>query len=177
MTNENASTPDLERVKAVYNRYVEARNALLEELQLKGKSNRDPLSEFSEWLVAVLVKGTLAENRVQKGWDVLTPNGEKIQVKYLANSADSGVNWHTIQTNELMNSYAVVIFEALLPQAVIIFPVINLAEVGTKLGKKHGHLDTTLQLTRANYRNILENIAEFNGSGVRVYLPPNWLLQ
>lgn len=56
--------------KLFINRYVEARNALLEELQLKGKSNRDPLSEFSEWLVAVLVKGNSAENRVQKGWDV-----------------------------------------------------------------------------------------------------------
>jgi hypothetical protein len=59
--------PDLSRVQAAYQRYMEARNALLDELQLKRRSNRDPLSEFSEWLVAALVDGTLADSPVQPG--------------------------------------------------------------------------------------------------------------
>jgi hypothetical protein len=60
--------PDLSRVFAVYQRYIDARNALLDELKLKRLSNRDPLAEFSEWLVAALVDGVLADSPVQKGW-------------------------------------------------------------------------------------------------------------
>lgn len=169
--------PDLTRVQAAYQRYVEARNALLDELQLKRRSNRDPLAEFSEWLVAALAVGTLADSPVQPGWDVRTPDDEKIQVKYLANPADSWVNEHSIQVSELMDSYAIVIFEALLPQAVIVFPVRNLAAIGTKLHKRHGNLDTTLQFTRANYRQIRKDAAGFKALGVRLYLPPNWVLE
>jgi hypothetical protein len=177
--SEANTIPDLSRVHDIYNKYVEARNALLEELQLKGKSNRDPLSEFSEWLVKALVNGTLAENRVQKGWDVLSPTKERIQVKYLANSAGSGVNWHTIQVSEQMDSYALVIFEALLPKGVIIFPVNDLAKVGVALRKRHTNLDTTLQFTAKNYYDILKNVAKFKDLGVRLYVyeQPNWILK
>jgi hypothetical protein len=168
---------DLARVRAAYERYVEARNTLLDELHLGRRSNRDPLAEFSEWLVAALVGGTLADSPVQKGWDVMTPAGEKIQVKYLANSTDdSWANEHKIEIKELMDSYAIVIFEALLPQAIIIFPVRNLAAIGTKLGKRHGNLDTTLQFTRTNYLKIRQDTAGFSSLGVRLYLPPDWVL-
>jgi hypothetical protein len=169
--------PDLSRVQAAYKRYVEARNALLEELQLKRRSNRDPLAEFSEWLIAALVGGTLADSPVQPGWDVLTPDNEKIQVKYLANPADSWVNEHCVQVSSLMDSYAIVIFEALLPQAIIVFPARNLAAVGVKLGKRHGNLDTTLQFTRANYHQIRKDPAGFKALGVHLYLPPAWELE
>jgi len=74
--------PDLSRIQAIYQHYVDARNALLDELQLKRRSNRDPLAEFSEWLVAALVDGTLADSPVQPGWDVKTQDNHKTQVKY-----------------------------------------------------------------------------------------------
>ena len=170
-------TADLSRVLAVYQRYVEARNALLDELHLSWHSNRDPLVEFSEWLVAALVGGTLAESPVQKDWDVRGPDGEKIQVKYLANSTEHWVNEHLVQVNEQMDRYAIVIVESLMPQAVVIFPARNLEAVGAALGKRHSHLDTTLQFTQANYRQILGSIAHFKTLGVAVYLPPDWSLQ
>ena len=46
---------DLSRVQHASQRYVQARNALLDALHLRRKSNGDPLAEFSEWLVAALV--------------------------------------------------------------------------------------------------------------------------
>ncbi len=168
---------DLSHLLEVYERYIDARNILLDELQLKGRSNRDPLPEFSERLVAALVEGDLADSRVQPGWDVQGTDGEKIQVKCLSNSTDEWVNGITIEVNRLMDSYAMVIFKALLPQAVIFFPARNLAAVGNALGKLHGNLDSTLQFTRANYRQILSNPSWFKGLGVRVYLPPDWALQ
>lgn len=169
--------PDLSRVLAAYQRYVEARNALLDELHLKRRSNRDPLSEFSEWLVAALVEGNLADSPVQKDWDVRGSDGEMIQVKYLANPADRWVNEHEIRVNEPMGSYALVIFEALLPQAVVVFPARNLGAVGAALGKQHGNLGSTLQFTRANYRQICNSAARFKMLGVRLYLAPDWTLQ
>lgn len=166
------SAPDLARVLAVYERYIEARNALLRELNLQ--SNRDPLSEFSEWLVAALVKGTLAGSRVQKGWDVRTPDGNRVQVKYLANPSDHWVNEHEIKFTDDMDNYAIVFFEALLPQAVIIFPAYDLMKVGHALGKRHPNLDKSLQFTRANYRQILSNPSLFTALGVRQFVAPEW---
>jgi len=167
----------LEKVLAAYQKYIDGRNALLDELNLSQRSNRDPLSEFSEWLVAALVDGKLAESRVQKGWDVSTASDEKIQVKYLANPADRWVNEHHIVINEYMTAYALVLYEALLPTAVIIFPVTGLQKVGMLLGKKHGNLETTIQFTRQNYHRIKDNPATFAGLGVRLYLAPDWKLQ
>ena len=169
--------PDLSRVLNAYQRYVEARNALLDELQLNRRSNRDPLSEFSEWLVAALVDGVLADSPVQKDWDVQESSGQKIQVKYLANSVERWINEQTILVNDHMDSYAIVIFEALLPQAIVIFPARNLAAVGMALGKRHSNLDITLQFTQVNYRQICNSVNRFKSLGVRLYLAPNWLLQ
>lgn len=168
---------DLSHVVAAYQRYVEARTILLDALKLKRHSNRDPLSEFSEWLVATLVGGVLAESPVQKDWDVQRPDGERIQVKYLANSGEHyWVNEHEVKVNDGMDSYALVIFEALMPQAVIIFPAHNLRAIGMELGKRHKNPDTTLQFTRANYRRIQDNTTRFEGLGVRLYLPSAWSL-
>ncbi|MBL8132081.1 MAG: hypothetical protein JNL42_09510 [Anaerolineae bacterium] len=167
----------LEKVLSTYQKYIEARNALLDELNLTQRSNRDPLSEFSEWLVAALVNGSLAASRVQKGWDVSTASGEKIQVKYLANPSDKWVNEHLVVVNEFMTAYALVLYEALLPVAVIIFPATGLESVGMALGKKHGNLKTTIQFTRYNYWKIRDNPATFAAVGVRLFRAPDWKLQ
>lgn len=49
------------------------------------ESNRDPLSEFPEQLVAALSEGLTATNQVQTAWDVTDGDGSLVQVKYLAN--------------------------------------------------------------------------------------------
>jgi hypothetical protein len=57
------------------NAYRVARQALLETLGL-GQSNRDPLAEFAEHLVAALWGGQLAESRVQANYDLTSADGQ-----------------------------------------------------------------------------------------------------
>lgn len=56
-------------------------------------SNRDPVPEVAEHLVADILGGTLAPpSRVQAAWDVETPAG-KVQVRTLSNTgADAWIN-------------------------------------------------------------------------------------
>ncbi|MBO8158462.1 hypothetical protein [Thermosyntropha sp.] len=53
--------------------FLSYRTARLEFLNYIGcvESNRDPLAETSEHLVALLTGGELVKNRVQKGYDVV----------------------------------------------------------------------------------------------------------
>jgi hypothetical protein len=111
------------------------------------------------------------------GWDVRGPDDERIQVKYLANPVGRWVNEHEIRVNERMDSYAIVIYEALLPQAVIVFPKYNLEVVGAPLGKRSSNLDIGFWFTQANYRHVCNEIAIFNTLGIRLYLAPDWTLQ
>src|SRR3954451_5491133 len=87
--------------------YRDARLRLLGLLEVP-VSNRDPLAEFAERLVAALTGGTPSENRNEPGWDVRLPGGVTVQVKYLANGATgrwvnehpvhrvTGVDWDTV---------------------------------------------------------------------------------
>lgn len=150
--------------------YRDARLSLLGDLGIP-QSCRDPLSEFAEQLVAALVGGTLADNRVQKGWDVREPNGDTIQVKYLANAAHgSWVNWHTIEPTEHQDWWALVIFLDLMPKAVYLFPSADLTPICQALGKRHGNQDTTLQFTKNNHRDISADPKRFEALGMRVFL-------
>ncbi len=82
---------DSERVSALVEaleRYREARLELLGVLGLP-LSNREPLAEWSEHLVAAVLDGKLAESPVKSGWDMMTPAGEKVQVRSLNNRAAS----------------------------------------------------------------------------------------
>lgn len=79
--------------------YRNARKNFLETLGCQS-SNRDPLSEFAERIVHAILGGELASSRTQKGYALVTAAGEKIQVKYLANSGDVWVNEHEIRFNE-----------------------------------------------------------------------------
>ena len=69
---------------SLYRTYSEARRQFLRTLGCDD-SCRDPLSEFAERLVNQQLGGTLATSRVQKGYDLETPDGRRVQVKYLAN--------------------------------------------------------------------------------------------
>lgn len=80
---------------AALNAYRIARQALLIRLGLPS-SNRDPLAEFSEHLVAALTGGTLATSRVQARYDLVLGDSTTVQVRYLANPAGPWVNEHLV---------------------------------------------------------------------------------
>lgn len=151
-----------------FQEYRRARLALLERLGCP-HSNRDPLAEFSERLVASLLGGRLAESRVEKGYDVVLPDGGRVQVKYLANPTGTWVNGHTIRFTADMEAYAVVFFVDLQPTTVLIFPREGCAAVAAALGKRHPAQETTLQLTQRNYEQILRQHDRFTALGVDIF--------
>ncbi len=158
-----------ELVEALEN-YREARLKLLAMLGLP-HSNREPLAEWSEHLVAALLDGELAKSPVQPGWDLTTPAGEKVQVRFLANRAGlpgSWVNEHRVIIPPGVDRYAVVVFEALRPLTVLIFPA-DLKVINEKLKKRSKNQGSVLELTRANYLEILQNRVAFEELGVRVW--------
>jgi hypothetical protein len=153
--------------------YRAARRQFLEALGIPA-SNRDPLAEFSERLVAELVGGQLAASRVEKGYDVVGENGCKIQVRYLANPAGKWINEHLVKFDDGGDFYALVIVEALEPVAVIYFPRDGLHAVCHKIGKRHPDQGTTLQLTQRNEKTLLADRAGFRELGIRMWLGPDW---
>lgn len=163
-----AERPKWEELREVFARYAQGRAELLEALGIES-SNRDPLAEFSERIVAALLGGELASNRVQRGWDVMA-DGHHVQVKYLANPGNEvWVNEHHIVVTADMDDYAIVFFEALLPVSAIVFPADRLEAIGAELGKKHPNQATTLQLTRVNYRRLVGEQDRFADLGVRQF--------
>lgn len=163
-----ADRPDWRQLRNAFERYARGRAELLEAIGVAG-SNRDPLAEFSERLVAALLDGELASNRVQRGWDVMA-GGRRVQVKYLANASDEvWVNEHHVHVTADMDDYAIVFFEALLPVSAIVFPCDGLQDIGAELGKKHPNQAATLQLTRVNYRQLMAERDRFAELGVRIY--------
>lgn len=153
--------------------YGRARRALLAGMRLPS-SNRDPLAEVSEHLVCSLLQGTMAESRVQKGWDLMTLDGQQVQVRYLANPADGPwVNEHCVDFRTGgADRYALVVYEGFTLKAVLVFDRRALAAVGDRLDKRHGMRDTTLQLTRRNYLQLLDEREAFAALGVVAHLPP-----
>jgi len=133
------------------------------------ESNRDPLAEASEYLVALLTGGELVKNRVQKGYDVVGSDGKRIQVKYLANPLNENKNGHTIQFPNEADLYAVVVFENLLPRSVLVFTRESVGPVYDRLGKRHKGRGYRLELTKANTETIALNAQEFRAMGIAVY--------
>ncbi len=150
--------------------YAAARQALLREIDACA-SCRDPLAEFSEYVVVRLLNARLAESRVQKGYDAISESGRRIQVKYLSNLSDRWINEHTIIFPPEADDYALVVFESFELRAVLTFPREALAAVGRLLGKRHPHQERTLQLTNRNFRDILAKREAFETVGVGVYQP------
>lgn len=162
-----------ERLVRAFKRYSAARAELLAELGVGG-SNRDPLAEFGERFVAEILGGTLAESRVQKGYDLVDRKGRYVQVRYLANPADRWVNEHLVTFTDGLDAYALVLFENLEPVGLVVFPLGAMTGVGRALGKRHSNQASTLQLTRANWRALIDRRAEFATLGVELFLPPSW---
>jgi hypothetical protein len=154
----------------VFGRYRAAWKDLLTRIHLIPR--RDPLSEFSELLVAELVGGQLADRRVQRGFDVVGPAGERIQVKHLANPGDPGawVDEHLVRVDKRMDAYAIVFFTELRPTSVVLFNRQKLWEVANALGKSHANQKTTLQLTRRDLDSIFADSKAFTALGVRAFV-------
>ncbi|MGH3295203.1 MAG: DUF6998 domain-containing protein [Trebonia sp.] len=62
--------------------------AILRELKSRGviRTENAPVGDYAEYLVATALGGQLAPNS-EKAWDVLSSNGEKLQVKARVASA------------------------------------------------------------------------------------------
>ncbi len=150
--------------------YREARLQLLAVLGLP-YSNREPLAEWSEHLVAALLDGQLAKSPVQPDWDLTTTAGDKVQVRFLANRSGlpgSWINEHRVAIPPGVDRYALVIFEGLRPLTVLILPA-DLRAINARLKKRTKHQKSVLELTRANYLEIVENRTTFEGLGVGIW--------
>jgi len=163
-----ADNPSKQNLISYWETYRYARLNLLNKIGI-AESNKDPMSEFSEVLVSTLLGGKRAENRVQKGYDVLVEK-ERVQVKYLANPENKWINWHTIKFNEYMDKYALVYYEKLNPKAIFIFKVQNLSRLCQLLGKKHKNQDSELQFTKTNYLELINNPEKYVKEGVDVII-------
>ena len=162
--------PSLTADTDLFRAYSDARRQVLAAISCDD-SCRDPLSEFAERLVQDQLGGDLASSRVQKDYDLTTPDGRRVQVKYLANPADGWRNEHHVRFAGEMDDYAVVFFEGFDVTAVVVFAREHIAAVCGRLGKRHPHQDRGLQLTRANLRAILADEAAFAVLGVRCFVP------
>lgn len=157
----------IEEMLTALRTYREARGAFLRALGCD-TSNRDPFAEFSEHLVAGLLDAELAASRVQKGYDATTSDGDRVQVRYLANPGDRWVNEHLVDFRADCDRYALVVFEAFDPKSVVVFQRATLGAVCAALGKRHPNQDVVLQLTERNYRQLLAERADFRRHGVEV---------
>ncbi|MFB7293635.1 hypothetical protein [Actinacidiphila glaucinigra] len=150
--------------------YRAARRTLLAMLGVE-QSNRDPLSEFAERFVAALWGGQLAASRTQPHYDIETPNGEKIQVKYLANASVPWVNEHLVHRLPGVDWYVLVLFEAFEVVGAVGFPP-DLTAICAALGKQHPHQERRLQFTRRNWLAIRDHAEAYRALGMRIWLPP-----
>jgi hypothetical protein len=130
---QSSSRDQVEELRTALMPYRQGRKRLLESLGC-GVSNRDPLAEFSERLVTALLAGELAASRVQKGYDMVTQTGVRVQVRYLANPKDGWVNEHTVRFDKDVDRYALVVFEDLDLLVVLLFPRKPLPDICAALG-------------------------------------------
>lgn len=168
MRPENATR--VRQLSTALDSYRTARQHILATLALD-ISNRDPLAEWSEHFVAALTGGDLAPSRVQARYDLVIPDGLRVQVRYLANPKGAWINEHLILTPPGVNRYALVLFEAFEPIGALMFPA-ELAAIGQALAKRHGNQESSLQFTRRNWLKIRDDPSRFRALGVQVWLPP-----
>ena len=153
----------------VFAPYREARKLFLLKIG-KHTSQRDPLAEFSEYFVAVLLKGSLANRRTQPGWDVELETGEHVQVRYLANlDRTRWVNEHLVDFRKPVDLYALVLLEAFYkPSTVLVFRRGQTKPIYDILKKRHSNPDDTLSITLANVKTFERKHEQFEALGMRI---------
>ena len=151
-----------------YDHYRMARTVFLRKLNAFN-SQREPRSELAEHLVAAEIDGLLSADRNQPNWDVLGPNGERVQVKTLSNATSNFMtNLIVLPFKGECTHCALLIFGAHWLQTMIIFPRKSLPELRTRFRKRHGNEETELHITQVNLRDVEENPDEFKSLGVQV---------
>ena len=170
--------PDIGELMSALAVYRTARLHMLESMGL-AVSNRDPLTEFGEVLVAAHLDGTLARSRVEPGYDIVYRDDgqkKKVQVKTLSNrssgSAGAWVNEHEIRHNGGADKYAIVVFEDFKVEGVLMITMDRLDGLYDALKKRHKDRGKMLWLTRANWNTIRGDPERFKSLGVEVWRPP-----
>ena len=141
---------------SAYSTYAPARREFLNKLGCDD-SFRDPLSEFAERLVCHCLKGTLAASRVQRDFDMTTPDHRHVQVKVLSNPRGKWRNEHRVEFRGDTVDYAIAFFEDFKFHVVIIFNKDRLTELCDKLKKRHSDKDKLLLLTQVNFKAMMED--------------------
>ena len=164
----SAPARDVETLLGALGHYRRARTEFLEAIGCSG-SNRDPFAEFAEIIALAALGGMMAESRTQKGWDFTDTEGQRVQVRYLANPGGRWVNEHLVDfRGGGCERYALLVIEAFEPKALFVFDSATLGAVCAGLGKRHGNQEQTLALTQANYKAILADPESFAPRGVAV---------
>lgn len=166
------STPagTVEELCARWDTYRAARRDLHRYLGLT-ISNRDPLSEFAEHYVAALLDGKLAKNRVQPDWDLVDASGDRVQVRYVANTKQNHwVNGHDVTFPNGCDKYALVIFDALEISTVCIFSRAGMHSLYEKLNKTHSGKGHRLSITLGNVRRFEREPELFEALGLATYV-------
>jgi hypothetical protein len=159
----------VDEILLALSKYRVARQELLRALGLS-VSNRDPIPELAERLVAQYLNGELAPDRVQKDYD-LTVGTQRVQVRSLTNSAnDRWINEHLVTIVPGGELYALVIVEDLRVSAILVFPN-DLSSSGRALGKRHPNQSATLKLTRRDFQKIIVERDAMEALGMRIWTP------
>jgi len=180
---KNTTANEVKEVKTVteianipfeaFNKYRTARKMLLKEMGVSS-SNRDPLSELSEVIASVKLNAKRVNNRVNKDYDLIGPDGERIEVKYVANPVENDKivwkNWHEVKFDrEERDKYALVVYLDLNPTAMFVFSKGKMQELCNRLGKRHKHQQWMLQFTVSDYKRLLEGREKFIDIGLQVF--------
>ena len=157
-------------------RYVDARQSLLRAVGATN-SNRDPLSELAETVVAQLLDGVPAKNRVNKGWDLKRSDERTVEVKYVANGSGSWINGHDIRFLAGRDEHALVLIVDLVPQVLLVFDQASATRCYEGLNKRHErHDDYRLLLTGEMLRKVWNKELDLTTYSVEV-IPLPWAVQ
>ncbi len=157
-------------------RYVDARQSLLRAVGATN-SNRDPLSELAETVVAQLLDGVPAKNRVNKGWDLKRSDERTVEVKYVANGSGSWINGHDIRFPAGRDEHALVLIVDLVPQVLLVFDQASATRCYEGLKKYHDrHDDQRLLITPEMLKKIWKKDLDLSTFSVEV-IPLPWAVQ
>ena len=160
------------QLKAWYREYLDATDRLLRNLNSYG-SQKDPIPEIAEQIIAAAKQGTLADSPVQPDWDVRLPDGKTIQVRSLRNtSLDRWTNEHTMVDTGGFDYYALVVFINRKPKYYLWVPMVHFAEL-KKLWNARGKIEDEVGVTSLRMRQVMKDDGKFNSIGVYIH-QINW---